>query len=84
MDRAETGVSPLCGSYPDAKPIVKQKSHSLQDLQAENIFYFNREWWRQRVRMYTPNASDHANGVRIVHNYVQTNETCREYDTNNI
>ena len=54
------------------------------EFDLHNNFYFNRDLWRQRVRMYTHNASDHAKSVRVVHNYVQKNETCREYYTNNV
>ena len=31
----------------------------------------NREWWRRRVRMYTPSAAEHARKIRLVHKLIQ-------------
>jgi hypothetical protein len=42
-------------------------------------FYFNREWWRARARMYTPSPSDHARRIRIVHDLV-AKELAEWYD----
>ncbi len=29
-------------------------------------FYFDREWWRQRCRMYMPKALEHAQRLQLV------------------
>ena len=34
-------------------------------------FYFNREWWRRRVRMYTPGAENHARRIRRVSRFIK-------------
>lgn len=42
-------------------------------------FYHNREWWRQRVRMYTPPAKDHGARIRSVHEVVKNDPEMKQY-----
>jgi hypothetical protein len=34
-------------------------------------FYYNRDWWRQRVKMTVPNRETHAQAVRNLHEFVK-------------
>ena len=47
-------------------------------------FYHNREWWRQRCKMYTPTAAEHGNLIDAVHLYVQEDESLRKYYTDEL
>lgn len=46
-----------------------------------NHFYFNREFWHQRVRMPTYGPDAHANNVTMVHIYVAGNQVTKEFYT---
>ncbi len=59
--------------YLDHKKMVRGASECLQH------FYFNKEWWRQRVRMYTPQASSHAIRVRQVAKFFQDTPGLKEH-----
>ena len=37
--------------------------------------YYNKEWWRQHVRMVTPEATKHACKIRSVAIFLQNNPT---------
>ena len=37
-------------------------------------FWFNKEWWQERVRMLTPSAKEHAQRIRFVHNIIKDND----------
>ena len=47
-------------------------------------FYFNREKWRERVRMPTFPADQHGNNIQRIHNFVRTNSETKEYYTNDV
>jgi len=47
-------------------------------------FRFNREYWRARVRMLTPNSEDHAARIQIVRNFMAKNEQLQAYLTDNV
>jgi hypothetical protein len=44
-------------------------------------FYFHREWWRRRCRMYTPAPKDHAMRIRRIHKYITDTEPLNKYYT---
>ena len=47
-------------------------------------YYHNREWWRRRVRMVTPNADLHASNVMMIHSLVQNEPGFKEYYTDDV
>ena len=47
-------------------------------------FYYNKEYWRQRVRMPTPLCDQHAREVRLIHGFVRTNDATKEYYTEEV
>ena len=47
-------------------------------------FWFNREWWRKRVRMLTPKAEEHAARIRVVSEFFRTNTDLQPYYTEDI
>jgi hypothetical protein len=43
-------------------------------------FYYNREWWRRRVKMMVPDRETHAQAVRKLHEFVKkdhNNKRCQ-------
>ena len=42
-------------------------------------FYFNREFWRRRVRMPTYEPDQHASHIRRVHDFVASNPAAKEF-----
>lgn len=42
-------------------------------------YYHNREWWRERVHMVTPEKSQHANNIRLLHSFIQNESVFVEY-----
>ena len=47
-------------------------------------FYHNREYWRQRVRMFTPSAKNHAERIRSVHEAVKSDGEMKKYYSNEL
>lgn len=47
--------------------------HTTEDLHMH--FFFNREWWRWRVRMYTPRGGDHSKQLRRVLEFIEKEPT---------
>jgi hypothetical protein len=47
-------------------------------------FYFNREWWRRRCRMYTPAPEEHAIRIRRIHEYIKNTEPLKEHYTDEL
>lgn len=44
-----------------------------------NHFFFNKEYWRERVRMVTPPAEQHASNIRKIKMFFEDNEIMNEY-----
>jgi len=43
--------------------------------------YFNKEYWRTRVRMKTPEASEHAANIRTIHSFIREEPAFAEFYT---
>lgn len=41
-------------------------------------FYFNREWWRQHCRMYTPKALEHAQRLQLVIDSIKADNSLKD------
>jgi hypothetical protein len=67
-----------------AKYMAEEKEiDSREDLLKD--FYFRREWWRQRVRMYTPRGSEHASNIRVILDFVEKTDAIKdELDTHTL
>ena len=63
----------------DFQPVVEYVCQTLEIQDWRQHFRFNREWWRQRVRMLTPKAEEHAARIRVVHNLVKNDSAFKEY-----
>jgi hypothetical protein len=60
----------------------KRGIKTLEDILRH--FYFNREWWRRRCRMYTPDPEAHARRIRLIHHYITDTEPLKEYYTDDL
>jgi hypothetical protein len=60
-------------SYLATKKGIKTKLEWLDH------FYFNREWWKERVRMYPPPAKKHAARIRQVHDFIKKTVPLKRY-----
>jgi len=59
------------------KEFLRNKDPPINNLIKH--FYFNCEWCKQRLRMYTPKASIHAANVRRVHCFVAENSVTKPF-----
>ena len=60
--------------------VLRQKSDKIKtnhDLYTH--FYHNKEYWRQRVQMTTPDAEVHASNIRQIHEFFKTNSEMLQY-----
>jgi hypothetical protein len=53
-----------------AAHLAKKKALCNEDALLDH-FYFNREWWRRRVKMKVPDRETHAQAVRNLHEFVK-------------
>ena len=47
-------------------------------------FRYNREWWRQRVRMLAPSAEEHAARIRAVRKFIMSNKELKVFFTKDV
>ena len=66
-----------------SKFLASQKGLSNQSDILKH-FYFNREWWRTRVRMYTPPPEEHAERIEKVREIMLKEEDLRKFYTNDM
>ena len=60
------------------KFLVESKGvNTVRDLL--NHFYFNREWWRKRVRMYTPMGEEHARRIRALKKFIENEPVLQDW-----
>lgn len=65
----------------DYAPMVKYLT-TTKGIRNDDIldhFYFNREFWRKRVRMPTYSPDLHYSNIRKIHDWVRTNEYAKKY-----
>jgi hypothetical protein len=60
--------------------LAQKKSITALEQVLRN-FYFNREWWRRHVRMYTPPAKEHAARIRCILKFIQNESSLRPHVT---
>ena len=58
-----------------------QNKHGIDCNKLLDNFYFNRETWRQHVRMYRPDAEHHAERIRNVHQFVASSTVLKSLYT---
>ena len=55
---------------------------SKKGVREEDIldhFYYNREFWQQRVRLSIFVADEHANNIKMVHTFASENKVTKEH-----
>jgi hypothetical protein len=60
--------------------VAKKKGIMAMDALLRD-FYFHREWWRRRVRMYVKAAKDHARQIGLIHRLIQDVEPMKSWYT---
>jgi len=45
-------------------------------------YYYNREYWKERIRMTTPSADEHAARIQTIFDYVKSEVALEQYLTN--
>lgn len=63
--------------YDKVTKFLLEKGIAVDEL--DEHYYFNREWWRRRVRMVTYKADRHAKMIQFVHKFVREDETLKQY-----
>jgi hypothetical protein len=61
--------------YARVAQVLEEKAGVSGTAALLDHFYFNKEWWRRRVRMMTPKRIDHANEVKRLHKFVRKSIT---------
>ena len=61
----------------------KVKTHLLSvkknSILLTKHFFFNLEWWKQRVRMVTPKGDTHENNIYLLHCFVATDDDFKKF-----
>jgi hypothetical protein len=65
----------------DAMELFLVSKKGVREEDILDHFYYNREFWRQRVRSPTFLADEHANNIKMVHTFVSENEVTKEHCT---
>jgi len=68
----------------DYKQVQSYLSENERVTNYSEHFYLNKEWWRKRVRMVTPDANRHAYNICSVHNFVKTNPKMMKHYSSDI
>ena len=64
--------------------VSKDLDRDKYDAALLNHFYHNREWWRQRCRMYTPKACDHAQRINALRDLMKSDESLKKLYTDDV
>ena len=59
--------------------VLKKKKKIIDKQDIYDHFYFNKEYWRKRVRMITPDAEIHASNIRQIHEFFISNPEMKQY-----
>ena len=66
--------------YKALTEILRRKSITNYD----EHFYYNKEYWRERVRMFCPKGSAHAREVALIEIFVRDNQSTKECYTDEL